>query len=111
MAGIVAGDESDCRLGSRPGEGSGVSSFWMGDKGSMIMPIADETNRANALRPPLVEPYARRYTAIRAELDLVRAAPYAYGRNGPHRRQRDEDILLCIAADLYSRMIAARAAA
>jgi hypothetical protein len=53
--------------------------------------------------------YAARLAAVRAQISFLHAAPYAYGLNGPHRRQRDEDILLSIAADINARLIEARA--
>jgi hypothetical protein len=50
---------------------------------------------------------AARLAAIRAQIQAVVSAPYAYGRlNGPHRRQRDFDILQGLAADIYSRLVA-----
>jgi hypothetical protein len=51
--------------------------------------------------------YAARFAAVRAQISFLHAAPYAYGLNGPHRRQRDEDILLTIAADIHARLIEA----
>jgi hypothetical protein len=53
---------------------------------------------------------ASRLAAIRAELSTVISAPYAFGRAGPHRRRRDEDILRAFAADIAARLIEARAA-
>jgi len=53
--------------------------------------------------------YAARFAAVRAQISFLHAAPYAYGLNGPHRRQRDEDILLTIAADIHARLIETRA--
>jgi hypothetical protein len=51
---------------------------------------------------------AARLAAIRAQIAAVQAAPYRYGRAGPHRQRRDEDILLSLAADAHARMIEAR---
>ena len=75
------------------------------------MPIAATVLSLNALHaqlPDRAAPYAARLAAIRAEISFLHAAPYSYGLNGPHRRRRDEDILLTIAADLNARMIEAR---
>lgn len=48
---------------------------------------------------------ASRLAAIRAQITAVISAPYAYGREGPHRRQRDEFILQVFAADLRARLV------
>lgn len=53
---------------------------------------------------------ASRLADIRAELAATIRAPYAFGREGPHRRKRDVDILSSIAADLNARIEHARAA-
>jgi hypothetical protein len=55
------------------------------------------------------EPFAVRLRAIRAEINSMRAAPYQFGRHGPHRRQRDELILCDFAADAWARLIEAEA--
>jgi hypothetical protein len=51
--------------------------------------------------------YAERLAEIRTEISALMAEPYRYGREGPSRRRRDEDILLTIAADLNARMLEA----
>jgi hypothetical protein len=52
----------------------------------------------------------QRLAAVRAEILRLRAAPYACGRNGPHRLVRDEYILQGIAAHLHACMIEASSA-
>jgi hypothetical protein len=52
---------------------------------------------------------AARLAAIRGEIIALTSAPYAFGREGPHRRRRDEDILRAFAADIHARLIEARA--
>jgi hypothetical protein len=69
-----------------------------------IEQTALQRNGERRSRPAL----AARLKAVRAEISFLHAAPYSYGLNGPHRRRRDEDILLTIAADLNARMIEAR---
>jgi hypothetical protein len=53
--------------------------------------------------------YAARLAAVRAQISAVLSAPYSYGSVGPHRRQRDEQILQALAADIHARMIEAGA--
>jgi hypothetical protein len=64
---------------------------------------------ANALRGRSRTVLAARLAAIRAQISAVLAAPYSYGIDGPHRRQRDEYILQALAADIHARMLEARA--
>jgi hypothetical protein len=51
--------------------------------------------------------YAARLAAIRAQISAVISAPYSYGPEGPHRRQRDEFILQGFAADAAARLLEA----
>jgi hypothetical protein len=64
------------------------------------MPIPHDDHRA--------ESYSARLAAIQAAINGVRGAPYEFGQHGPHRKRRDEDILLSFAADIHARMIEAR---
>jgi hypothetical protein len=72
--------------------------------------IEHGATRANALRGRSRPALAARLKSIRAQINAVWAAPYGHGRNGPHRRQRDEYILQALAADIHARMIEARTA-
>jgi hypothetical protein len=49
---------------------------------------------------------SERLSAIRAQINELLSAPYAFGREGPHRRARDLDILRGFAADAFARLVA-----
>jgi len=73
------------------------------------MSLPEFSESSNPPRPPEYR-VAQRLAAVRAEILRLRAAPYACGRNGPHRLVRDEYILQGIAAHLHACMIEASSA-
>jgi hypothetical protein len=73
-----------------------------------MIDIEHGATRVNALRSR--QALAARLKSIRTQINAVRSAPYSHGRNGPHRRRRDEYLLQAFAADIHARMCEARAA-